>query len=155
MASKNCGCLPIAYLIPSPVYATHLIFPPIFTHLPPTSHPFRPSSDFPQPLSPALSHWKTIPKNVQILSKSGIPRSSDIWIHLQYIFWHIVSTHKILESLRLSSYVFDRNNFLLYLWMKLLLCAGVTVLACISIVTFTRISPLITMFHTRTWRRPA
>lgn len=36
------------------------------------------------------------------------------------------------------------------LWMELLLCASVAVLARVSIFTLGRISPLISMFHTGT-----
>lgn len=39
------------------------------------------------------------------------------------------------------------------LWMELLLCASVAVLARVSIFTLGRISPLVSMFHTGTWRR--
>lgn len=42
---------------------------------------------------------------------------------------------------------------LLYLWMKLLFCASVAVLAGVSIFTLTGISPLIPVFHTGTRRR--
>lgn len=42
---------------------------------------------------------------------------------------------------------------LLYLWMKLLFCASVAVLAGVSIFTLTGISPLVPVFHTGTRRR--
>lgn len=38
--------------------------------------------------------------------------------------------------------------------VELLLCAGVAVLAGVSILTFARVSPLIPVFYVRTWRRP-
>lgn len=57
------------------------------------------------------------------------------------------------EFICFSSQLPNCQSRLLYLWMELLLCASVAVLARVSIFTLGRISPLISMFHTGTRRR--
>lgn len=64
-------------------------------------------------------------------------------------FMHLISLEYVSFSVQLPNGL----GRLLYLWMELLLCASVAVLARVSIFTLTRISPLISMFHTGTrWR---